>query len=457
MFNEKKDKLPSLKDRSHDSNSLHPMKSSIPAFFVFVFLFQSAFCQSGEIEHSFKITGKKRVAVYTFGSSFERSVEYDPNSPDHLFVTEYNRDGLEIEKDQFLYKGEKFNLAKVDDYFTKKELLRDGSRINYRKDGSISSELIYKENSLQHQTFYYENGQKKASMGGNEKFLKGPLKMWYPNGQLSFSGNYNFNLKDGDFESYDESGNLTRKGVYKGNKLISGESVVMDLEYAKPDVPAQFAKGEDAFNDYLEEKTKDLEITREIKDDDYRDFQVGLHIDEKGHLVNMEPLALTDTAEQHLIQFVFQDFPDFKPATLEGCPVRSFLWLDLVLTSQGMHDGFPENLLPGNDSIDNQTFFLVEDMPHFPGGELGLRKFIANNIRYPVYAQEHGIQGKVYVKFVIDQYGIVRNISVVKSVDPELDAEAKRVISLSPRWKPGIQRGKPVRVIYTVPINFVIQ
>jgi periplasmic protein TonB len=106
---------------------------------------------------------------------------------------------------------------------------------------------------------------------------------------------------------------------------------------------------------------------------------------------------------------------------------------------------------------DTQVFFIVEDMPEFPGGELALRQFIANSIKYPVIAQENGIQGRVYVTFVVDADGSVSEPRIARGVDPSLDKEALRVVGMLPRWKPGRQRGKPVRVSYTVPINFQLQ
>lgn len=104
-----------------------------------------------------------------------------------------------------------------------------------------------------------------------------------------------------------------------------------------------------------------------------------------------------------------------------------------------------------------QVFFIVEEMPEFPGGELALRKFIAQSIKYPVIAQENGIQGKVYVNFVVDKDGSVTAAKVARGVDPSLDKEAMRVVNSLPKWKPGKQRGKAVKVSYTVPINFVLQ
>jgi len=106
---------------------------------------------------------------------------------------------------------------------------------------------------------------------------------------------------------------------------------------------------------------------------------------------------------------------------------------------------------------DEQIFFIVEDMPEFPGGEMALRTYIANAVKYPVTAQEKGIQGKVYVTFVVGKDGFVKNTSIAKGVDPSLDSEALRVINNLPKWKPGIQKGVPVNVSYTVPINFKLQ
>lgn len=100
-------------------------------------------------------------------------------------------------------------------------------------------------------------------------------------------------------------------------------------------------------------------------------------------------------------------------------------------------------------------FQVVEDMPQFPGGSV--QKWITKNVKYPMIAQENNIQGKVFVQFVIEKDGSVSDVKVARSVDPSLDKEAIRVVKAMPKWKPGKQRGKPVRVSYTVPINFQLQ
>jgi len=108
-------------------------------------------------------------------------------------------------------------------------------------------------------------------------------------------------------------------------------------------------------------------------------------------------------------------------------------------------------------SAEEEVFFVVEEMPLFPGGELGLKKWIAQNVKYPAIARENDIQGKVFVRFVVTSGGKVDKVQIIRGVDPLLDAEAIRVVNSLPRWKPGMQRGKPVSVWYTVPINFKLQ
>ncbi len=106
---------------------------------------------------------------------------------------------------------------------------------------------------------------------------------------------------------------------------------------------------------------------------------------------------------------------------------------------------------------EEEVFVVVEEMPEFPGGVVALRTYLAQAVKYPVIAQENGIQGKVYVNFVVNKDGSVSNAKIARGVDPSLDAEALRVVSTLPKWKPGKQRGAPVRVSYTVPINFQLQ
>ncbi len=113
---------------------------------------------------------------------------------------------------------------------------------------------------------------------------------------------------------------------------------------------------------------------------------------------------------------------------------------------------------PVEEEEEEVVFVVVETMPEFPGGQAELMKYIATNIKYPVIAQENGIQGRVICQFVVNKDGSIVDVEVVRSGgDASLDKEAVRVVKSMPKWKPGKQRGKAVRVKYTVPINFRLQ
>ena len=107
--------------------------------------------------------------------------------------------------------------------------------------------------------------------------------------------------------------------------------------------------------------------------------------------------------------------------------------------------------------VSNKVFDVVEEMPSFPGGNGALMSFLNSNIKYPVVAQENGVQGRVIVGFVVERDGSITDVKVMRSVDPSLDREAQRVVKAMPRWKPGKQNGSAVRVKYTVPVVFRLQ
>ncbi len=110
------------------------------------------------------------------------------------------------------------------------------------------------------------------------------------------------------------------------------------------------------------------------------------------------------------------------------------------------------------EEVEEKIWFnIIEDPAEFPGGDRALYKYISNALKYPVIAQENGIQGKVYMKFVVNEQGKVSNGEVLRGVDLSLDKEALRVINSLPDFKPGKQRGKPVKVYYNAVINFKLQ
>lgn len=114
----------------------------------------------------------------------------------------------------------------------------------------------------------------------------------------------------------------------------------------------------------------------------------------------------------------------------------------------------PTEVKPDTVDIANAVFDMVEEMPEFKGGNKALMDYLAANLQYPKGAETKGTQGRVIVQFIVNTDGSIDNAKVLRSVDPELDAEALRVINGMPKWKPGTQKGEPVRVKYTVPVVF---
>ena len=103
---------------------------------------------------------------------------------------------------------------------------------------------------------------------------------------------------------------------------------------------------------------------------------------------------------------------------------------------------------------EDQIFQVVEEDASFPGGTAELMKYLHKNIKYPSICQEQGIQGRVIVQFVVEKDGSITDVQVIKAINPYLDKEAVRVVSTMPKWSPGKQRGKPVRVRFTLPVTF---
>ncbi len=106
---------------------------------------------------------------------------------------------------------------------------------------------------------------------------------------------------------------------------------------------------------------------------------------------------------------------------------------------------------------ENKVFDVVEQMPSYPGGNGALMQYLSSHIKYPVIAEENGIQGRVICTFVVERDGSITDVRIAKSVDPSLDKEAMRVVSSMPKWIPGKQNGSAVRVKYTLPVTFRLQ
>jgi protein TonB len=113
-----------------------------------------------------------------------------------------------------------------------------------------------------------------------------------------------------------------------------------------------------------------------------------------------------------------------------------------------------EEVAKGDGVDENAVFTVVEQMPEFMGGMEAMMKYIGKNLRYPAAARRMGVEGKVFVSFVVDTDGKIAEVQVVRGISTDCDQEGMRVIKSMPPWKPGKQRGRPVRVRFTLPINF---
>jgi protein TonB len=187
----------------------------------------------------------------------------------------------------------------------------------------------------------------------------------------------------------------------------------------------------------------------------------------KTDFANLQDVAM----EEEMIPITQQE--EIKPPPPPPQPIQVIDVINIVEDDVDLDDDFDlfdsefdENLAvrivnfqeEEEDVEEEQIFVVVEDMPGFGGGDSNkFREYISKNLRYPDIAAENGIQGRVFVQFVVEPDGSVSNVKVVRGVDPSLDREAIRVVESSPKWKPGKQRGKPVRVSFTFPIIFVLQ
>ncbi len=116
---------------------------------------------------------------------------------------------------------------------------------------------------------------------------------------------------------------------------------------------------------------------------------------------------------------------------------------------------FTPIIFEAEEEVDEEVIFtVVEDQPEFPGGEAARQKFLEDNLRYPQMAREAGIQGTVFITFVVERDGSVTDVRILRGIGGGCDEEAVRVVRMMPRWEPGRQRGQPVRVQFNMPIRF---
>lgn len=243
-----------------------------------------------------------------------------------------------------------------------------------------------------------------------------------------------------------------------------------DLVFTVVEVMPEFPGGQGALLQFLAKSIKYPVIAQQngIQGRVTCSFVVG----KDGVIRNIEVIRGVDPSLDLEATRVISMMPKWKPGMQKGKEVSVKYTVPVTFRLQGKEDNKPTPLPAGEGDNEitvvgygeqksadtsSQVFAIVEKMPQFPGGEKAINEFISKTLQYPVIAQENGIQGKVVCSFIINQDGSVTDAEVVSGVDPSLDREALRIVSAMPKWTPGTQRGKAVRVKYTMPVTFTLQ
>lgn len=243
-----------------------------------------------------------------------------------------------------------------------------------------------------------------------------------------------------------------------------------DLVFTVVEVMPEFPGGQGALLQFLAKSIKYPVIAQQngIQGRVTCSFVVG----KDGVIRNIEVIRGVDPSLDLEAARVISMMPKWKPGMQKGKEVSVKYTVPVTFRLQGKEDNKPTPLPAGEGDNEitvvgygeqksadtsSQVFAIVEKMPQFPGGEKAINEFISKTLQYPVIAQENGIQGKVVCSFIINQDGSVTDAEVISGVDPSLDREALRIVSAMPKWTPGTQRGKAVRVKYTMPVTFTLQ
>ena len=243
-----------------------------------------------------------------------------------------------------------------------------------------------------------------------------------------------------------------------------------DLVFTVVEVMPEFPGGQGALLQFLAKSIKYPVIAQQngIQGRVTCSFVVG----KDGVIRNIEVIRGVDPSLDLEATRVISMMPKWKPGMQKGKEVSVKYTVPVTFRLQGKEDNKPTPLPAGEGDNEitvvgygeqksadtsGQVFAIVEKMPQFPGGEKAINEFISKTLQYPVIAQENGIQGKVVCSFIINQAGSVTDAEVISGVDPSLDREALRIVSAMPKWTPGTQRGKAVRVKYTMPVTFTLQ
>ena len=178
-------------------------------------------------------------------------------------------------------------------------------------------------------------------------------------------------------------------------------------------------------------------------------------------------LRQTEVLDEEMVEITKQEEPKPQPVEMPKTTTQLEIVEDDVevedieinaeMDQNEVVEEYVAPVIEEEEVVEQEIFQIVEEMPAFPGGEAKLMEYVGKNVKYPQIARESGIKGRVFVSFVVEPDGSVSNVKVLRGIGGGCDEEAMRVVKAMPKWKPGKQRGKAVRVSYMLPVNFQLQ
>lgn len=359
------------------------------------------------------------------------------------------------------------------------------SEVNYKNGFRYGEEKGYYEdrrlkyranfNSLQENAtnFFYKNGVTKRTEIFTNGRLNGEVKEFYSNGKKKSIANFTNGKIHGKFQSFYLNGEVKRKAKFEYDKELQGKCFDENRKiiqcppiYCKPSYPGGFSS--------LKDEIKKLDFGFNATNTDTANFRIILKIDTLGLIKQVN----YDFKHADSLQITLQEWGNslfkFSPALVDNAPVYSYLNISFSVSADKIvwlgeptlnHAIFTLNSeveklhtwfwsFPNPTS--NEVFYIVDVSPEFPGGEKQLQKFITDHIQYPEDAQKQGLEGKVFVSFIVEKDGSVSNKKIVKAAHPELNDEALRVLKYLPKFTPGTLDGEPVRVSLATSVNFIL-
>lgn len=324
--------------------------------------------------------------------------------------------------------------------------------------GTLKISGSYNEGKKEGKWFYVRNADTLAILNFHDGEYVGRQYGYFENGILAVDVNYSYGKRDGKEIRYFDNGKTKEISEYSNGKR-HGDNIFYnqngDLIYKfrfHNDIPVFFTKEADnpegeLYTGIITNGNGQLKI--------FSKDQTG-----KPQLLTL--INVKDSVyDGEIAGFDIRSFPCFKGQYEKGFLSGEWHFFDSegkLKQTKTYHlaDSLVEDVEKPETKkyIDRQ--FIVQNMPEFPGGDYNLKMLIAKGVKYPVNCFKNNITGRVFVQFIVNTTGELELVKVVKKVHPEIDAEAQKVLENLPPWLPGFQDGIPVRVSYTIPINFEI-